>query len=656
MDEGILNQMCAVNLPRGKKDNLKTYNEMTIPLFIAVTGHRNIANDSKNQVCERVREYLQKLKERYANTDIILMSCLAEGADRIVAKIALKEGMYVAPVLPMDIDSYIKSFDGTGYDFDIKESEGDFIGILQNDNVLSPCILDGNPSDPERSYRRAGAYLVANSHVLLALWNGVCERKPGGTYDVMCMAHDGIDADYYGQSCPIPLKEGERNPVARHHLSLMEDDLIYIIGTPRESDEGKSILGVSGYVLPKSIEENNDGELSSFGSNGDGIRCESKVPDAYVSMFESIDSLNADILNGISNSVFNAHAINMEDVDDDLNDISGNPEDNGYMMEMLNRFRIVDHLSEFHRNRNAKDNRQLSLIVIVSGFALSMLMFSENGLLIPAIYVGLLVSSSYLLWSHRSKGAHQKYIEYRSVAELMRTQYHWGVSGINESVRTPCYGYMKGEMIWIRAAMLSWTSCFCNDYPTVQADPDRCLGSSACSWIRGQKAYYEGKIKANGPRIRHYSSVLSKLAIISMILSGAVLVMSSLLGSNSPLLFNIPYVVIGPITIIAEMPFTVDNAAEVLVAVSAAATAYFSYRSKAVFGGTEGQLASKKDMFDLAYDKFRLALKEEASVCNETIRGIMVELGIYSISEVSDWVYEHRNKDFKIKEMEDLMD
>jgi hypothetical protein len=56
-----------------------------LPLVIGVTGHRDLRSEDRETLAGRLREIIAELRVRYPHTPLILLSPLAEGADRLAA-------------------------------------------------------------------------------------------------------------------------------------------------------------------------------------------------------------------------------------------------------------------------------------------------------------------------------------------------------------------------------------------------------------------------------------------------------------------------------------------------------------------------------------------------------------------------------------------
>jgi hypothetical protein len=91
---------------------------------------------------------LREFQKRYSSTPIVLLSPLAEGADRLVAEVALEVGARLVVPLPMPQHLYEE-------DFRSPESLAEFRCLLER---AEHCITVPPVADEKRvSPRRAGA-------------------------------------------------------------------------------------------------------------------------------------------------------------------------------------------------------------------------------------------------------------------------------------------------------------------------------------------------------------------------------------------------------------------------------------------------------------------------------------------------------------------
>jgi hypothetical protein len=165
---------------------------------IGVTGARTLPAGSRDDLLAQLREVLHRVREQvaqlaaspeihgaYSNTAprLRLVSPLAEGADRLVARAALPEGYELIVPMPFAQAEYEKDFAGSG-------SVEEFRELLAR--ATSRIELDGGRGEHEAaSYEAVGRMVVRNCDLLLALWDGEPGKGRGGTADIVRFAASG---------------------------------------------------------------------------------------------------------------------------------------------------------------------------------------------------------------------------------------------------------------------------------------------------------------------------------------------------------------------------------------------------------------------------------------------------------------------------------
>src|SRR5271157_2523659 len=81
-----------------------------LPLVIGVTGHRDLRPEDHETLKAQLRSVFTKLQHRYPATPLILLSPLAEGADRLAAGVALEMNIHLVVPLPMPREEYERDF------------------------------------------------------------------------------------------------------------------------------------------------------------------------------------------------------------------------------------------------------------------------------------------------------------------------------------------------------------------------------------------------------------------------------------------------------------------------------------------------------------------------------------------------------------------
>ena len=153
---------------------------------IAVTGHRFIPDDLN--LHHAIRQVLRGILECHATKDIFLFSALAEGSDQLVARISLEfQGISLCVPLPKAEDDYLE-------DFASDAGRESFHKLL---STAAKIIYLSTSDEGQSDYEYLGNYLVTQSDVLIALWNGVYNQKKGGTGEVVKAALQARKSVYW---------------------------------------------------------------------------------------------------------------------------------------------------------------------------------------------------------------------------------------------------------------------------------------------------------------------------------------------------------------------------------------------------------------------------------------------------------------------------
>jgi hypothetical protein len=172
---------------------------------IGVTGHRYI--QETNKIIKGVDQALEKIAEKFS-TPFILLTALAEGADRLVAHraIAMREDTQLFVLLPLKMEDYLD-------DFVSLTSKAEFLNLLEMaDEAFEPEKVKSN----EQAYWETGKKIVEHCDVLVAIWDGQAAQGEGGTGDIVELARE------YGR--PLAwIHAGNRCPGTNSPTSLGKD-------------------------------------------------------------------------------------------------------------------------------------------------------------------------------------------------------------------------------------------------------------------------------------------------------------------------------------------------------------------------------------------------------------------------------------------------
>jgi hypothetical protein len=163
-------------------------------LSVGVTGHRldALPAGSVETLKARVREVLGEIERavhRVLETNggyfaaqpprLVFISPIADGADQIVAEVAVSMGYELRVVMPSALDDYRKELlDGAARER--------FDRLV--DAAASRFELPGDAGRLDHGYVMAGRATVAHCDILLAVWDGLPARGRGGTAEVVSLA------------------------------------------------------------------------------------------------------------------------------------------------------------------------------------------------------------------------------------------------------------------------------------------------------------------------------------------------------------------------------------------------------------------------------------------------------------------------------------
>ena len=174
-------------------------------LTIGVSGHRPHRLDiyDKNIQNQVVLE-LEGLAERYPQHHFIVLSPLAEGADRLVAKLAMRilNASLQVP-LPLPYDLYVTDFcdKESVEEFKLLVGKAEFYYEMPmkfgNIRELAMTNRSGSNILRDKQYALVGAYVAQRSDELIALWDGQPDRGIGGPAQVIrWFDSEKIDEEY----------------------------------------------------------------------------------------------------------------------------------------------------------------------------------------------------------------------------------------------------------------------------------------------------------------------------------------------------------------------------------------------------------------------------------------------------------------------------
>lgn len=439
-----------------------------LPIVIAVTGHRHLRAVDLPQHRRHVRELFAQLRARYPSTPLRIVSALAEGADRLVAEVALEEGHELLVPLPLEVADYERDF---------PESIAEFHSLLhriapEQVFVIAPEAGSDHGQLPahewrERRYRAVDIFLAQQSHLLLALWDGQPTTSIAGTATVVRLKLDG----------PSGAPEAGLRP-----LDADDGGPVYHIHAPR-AGQADQPLKKPEWLLPQEGDEALFHTLCSRMErfNAEPVRRSivDQLPAAAASLLPDIATRSASEKN------------------------------------LATAFAAADLLAR-HYQRITRVVLSLTL-VFAALLALTFELYAEimPWRALPAGYLAAFASlTGLLLWQGR-RDVQGRYLDYRALAEGLRVQFYWRLAGLPDSASSSYLRKQLDELRWIREALRA-AAAFT---PSQTAHPDLAIEH----WVGGQAAYYADRAHSQRRRL-HLLERRSRLFLGAGLLATAILV------------------------------------------------------------------------------------------------------------------------------------
>jgi hypothetical protein len=457
-----------------------------IPLVVGVTGHRDIRAADRDALERRVRGILLTLCRDYPASPLILLSPLAEGADRLAARAALdgRVGARLIVPLPMPQAMYEEDFPTPGSLGEFRELLGkayrSFVIPLAAGNIEASIRTHGPHRD--RQYEAVGKYIAQQSQILIALWDGVDRGLVGGTASIVRFKTEGMVE-------PQPLPH-------RSMLEPAECGPVYHVVTPRvrnPSPQGKPY------------------ELNKLYPKAHRDRAEAER--YFDKIFQNMDAFNREVLNAgrpLPAVVAESKAYVIPPAKESMLPLS--------LRSTLDFYGLADALAIRFQANTIRTMKHLHWLIFFAVLCFAIFAhFDAPWFMIPAGYFA--GTAFFVYWGAKARGFQDKYQDYRALAEGLRIKLFWRLAGIPDEVTDHYLGKSRTEMDWIRHALRGWGLTAPEEGGGARTPESpgtaAALNVVLVQWVRDQQRYF-----ARAGRRAHQSlERLERWATVSLVLA-----------------------------------------------------------------------------------------------------------------------------------------
>lgn len=458
-----------------------------VPIIVGVTGHRDIPAEDEAAISDAVRQHLKKIKEKYPDTPFKLISGLAEGADRLVAVVALELEFSLLAALPMDQDEYEQ-------DFQNPNSLTHFRSLI--DRADNCFVVESTPEQSRNGkYLALGHYIARHSQIVIALWDGVSEqRMPDGTTQILM----GGTADVV-RLCQSGLLSMDSERIELPETTRVDHFYVRRDRATDQTEHGAVRIG----------------ELTVL---SDKEKC-----NQVEAMLENIDR-------------FNEHALELptEKLNQSRDWLIGN---NAPSIVMERLAAPIAVFSAADAAAGVRQTEKLWAIKWISKLALASIVCQQVysgpdmrwGWL--AGHVGLAILA-FFAFRHFFKGSHpreEQYLDWRALAEGLRVQIFWLASGIRGSVAEHYLSIDRGELDWIRQAI---RNSFIGLRPI---ESEEMLKWVRAAWLEDQGNFFTKKAPINAASSKYYATLTNRFFSAALIITFSTL-LAHLAGASDLIL------------------------------------------------------------------------------------------------------------------------
>ena len=437
--------------------------ERGFPLFIGVTGHRDIEPASARELVRIVNHQLRRLVEAIRSTEICILSGMAPGADLIVARAAVEAGVRVEAVLPMPLARYLEDFEGAWR----VELEDLLAHPLVRRVELTPLGNLDEQVGRNQSYRSLGAALARRSSLLLAVWDGHSARLPGGTSDTV-LHYLGCRGDAGAESSePVFVTEGV--------AAQPGGTVVYWVPVRRSSAPGSAAVPAACFLT---------------GSGQNRLLMHAELPEAIAADWRHLDHFNRAYQQLLAagrlpprNSLLDSLTVDAHRTDLEL-------------LHAIDRgYAIADSLAMQYQRGSDRLFQLFGVLTLLMGFVYLCYERLFHSELLLIAYLGVLGVSYLLFMILRRKDWFSSHLASRTLAESLRVKFYLAVAGADDLVFPQELFALSGidsfrGFGWIRPALRSVER-------TDAAEGLSLAGAAAAvdhAWIGDQYAYFGRKV------------------------------------------------------------------------------------------------------------------------------------------------------------------
>lgn len=600
-----------------------------IPIVVGVSGRKGDIADEES-ISGLIISEMVRLRNTFPNSPFVVISSLAESEERLTARLAIEHlNAKLIAILPMPPGRYENALadDENGEDFRrvLGQAESS-IDISSQMRSRLGGEGDGLIGDQALTERFAAAFIAEHSEILFAICADDDMEEPDTTAQIIKWIREGSITREYS------LRENKTG------LDNMDKSMIITINPQTRRSRAESVpyeedssaqLNVSGgqfgilsavlraasrkfFSLVQSVSNTLDNLYDRFFKRAGADTGDRYEHTPFIGIVERIEGFNLDIKNylddhGDKELVKSMKYLLQDEYDNEL--VSGD-ETLGKIMRLYSG---ADVLSQFYQKKTA---RLINWIYVLFFIAVVLYGLIDMSSYLVLFYIGLIPAIALLVKKTARERIEDRFLDYRALAEGLRVQFFWTLSGINENVSSHYLSKYEGLLTWIRKAVRSV------EIMTLRAGGAKPVRQNAQFlditkrlWIESQLDYFRSKKRPLLAMSRQFGNItfLSFVFTLLIALVYGVYVVIAGVGNNT----------------------AINDFQILLGAIAAVGVAAQAYKSKRAYDELERR-------YSLAQQTYASA-RRELEIGKVPAERVLVAVGREALLENSDWLWTHRN-------------
>jgi hypothetical protein len=637
-----------------------------LPLVIGVTGHRDLRDEDVPRLEAEVAAVIAGLRLDYLENDsetpIIVLSALAEGADRLVARVALAQGARLIAPLPLPREEYCRDFEpglkaGNAAEFDELLGQAVVAPVIPFTHGNSLEAVRTNSEKRAEQYRAVGLFITQHSNILIAIWDGnESNMAVGGTAEVVKFTRQGIPLEVT-RSARASLDGTEIGPVI--HVVAPRQKAASSVDKVAVERWGRAVIR---HYRGGTLKRTSDVVVGFIGRlfRRERPDVRAKLSDAQRRELDAWETFG--VLIALTRQ-FNREAAalaadqrgrsrteqSLEYLFDGVDrEVSGPVSPQQVALTHAPRwsrlFSISDTLAHGCQTRFKRDWLLLFTLTFAAFFCFAMFSYQEaEPLLIAYSFFYVLI---FIIFWHARRGRHQeRFLDYRALAEALRVAVYWRLLGIGlrpsdvkadalgdgSSVDAHTVGVLANAYPIKQPSELAWVKICLRTLELLDRaegvadervlDPV-CHGIVRRCWVYGQYRFFRRRgFDHNG-----VAEALETWATIFLMTTAFLLVPLVLLGAAGKLGKTV-FFGIDPLVVIGLLP--------------GSAAALTAYSERLALKAQARQYDRMRVLFERAYELLPERIDPGSA---SLVRAVYRELGIEAMRENAEWVAVYRQR------------